>query len=284
MKADLVLARAEAWYFRARGAASPVLSRPFVYVGALRRTGSTLLAELLTSLPDSLVFHEPELGENRFRVDARLIERLRGMGIDLEAFRRRWGGRARFLSMGAFKHELLPELAAKIGQVGVKEVANDHWRRYAYHFPEMKTLLTARDPRDVYLSIHQRRLEGKASWSGEFTPAAVAAELDGQFRYQVELFESTDSLKVRYEDLCTDDGTYERVKAFVGSSIPRAGAIGGHLAATPNRQEEMALHGGEVTARRVNRWREEVDEGLRKEAQRTLELMPEYCRFWGYEA
>jgi hypothetical protein len=284
MNADLALARAEALYFRVRGSAEPVLSCPFVYVGALGRTGSTLLAELLTSLPHSLVFHEPELAQNRLRVDARLVGELLRRGIDLEAFRRRWGGRARFLSLGAFKYELLPELTAQIGQIGVKEVAHDHWRRYLYHFPDMKTLLTARDPRDVYLSVHQRRLEGKASWRGEFTPAALAAELDRQFHYQVEMFESTESLKVRYEDLCIDDAIYERVKAFIASPIPGTGVVGGHLAATPNRQNEMALHGGEVTTRRVNRFKDEPDEGLRKEAQLTLELMPEYCRFWGYEA
>jgi hypothetical protein len=264
---DRLAARAEALLFRARAGARPRPSgpaRPFVYVGALRRTGSTLLAELLTELPHSFVFHEPGLAENGLRVDARTAARLRALGVDVEAFARRWGGRRRYLLMGAFKHELLPALAERIGQIGVKEVTHDHWRRYQLRFPDMKTLLTARDPRDVYLSIHERRLKGKATWRGPFTPAAVAAELEAQFRFQREMFAATDCLKVRYEDLCTDPACFERVKSFVGSAIPKAGAIGSHLAATSNREDE-------------------ADEALRKEAQRTLELMPEYCEFWGYE-
>ncbi len=41
---------------------------PFIYIAGMRRTGTTLLSELLTSSPYSFIFREPHIGKNTFRV------------------------------------------------------------------------------------------------------------------------------------------------------------------------------------------------------------------------
>ncbi len=257
MKAGMFVPRLETLFFRARNAlqtrgtsqdeqrdAPSGNKLPSIYIGALRRSGSTLLTGLLTSLPHSFVFPEPLLARNGFRVHDIAAKMLAPYGIDLRAFQRRWCRFRRPFIMGAFKYELLPQLARHVLQIGVKEVSHEHWRKYLYHFPDMKVLLTVRDPRDIYISVHYRRKKGIALWSSEYTPGAFAQALNKQFRMQVEMSEATNCLKIKYEDLCTNDAVYEQVKSFTCSPIPDTGKAGGYLAGNPRRRDEFDLHGG----------------------------------------
>ena len=58
----------------------------------------------------------------------------------------------------------MPHLASYVSQVGVKEIHHDGWRKYIQYFPEMKILLTGRDPRDIYISLFYR----VKKWQREF--------------------------------------------------------------------------------------------------------------------
>jgi hypothetical protein len=95
--------------------------------------------------------------------------------------------------------------------------------------------------------------------------------------------EAAACLRVRYEDLCLQLDTYERVKTFVGSPIPKIGDVGSFNASNARRVDEYDLHGDQITDKRVGRWRQEEAQ-VRAEAQRTFELMPDYCAFWEYAA
>ena len=44
------------------------MTKPLIYIASLRRTGSTVLSEALTSLPHSFIFREPYLSGGEFRV------------------------------------------------------------------------------------------------------------------------------------------------------------------------------------------------------------------------
>ncbi|MFH0945929.1 MAG: sulfotransferase [Planctomycetota bacterium] len=259
---------------------------PFVYIASLRRTGSTVLSEALTRLPHGFIFREPLLGEGKFQVKTADRERWKEHGIDLDLFARDLAADSSLEANAAiaFRDRLLPRLLEVVSQVGVKEIFHDGWRRYARAFPGMKVLLTGRDPRDLYLSLHARIHEsGGKRWPGRFHPESAAADLNRQFRFQFEMFEDCDCMKVRYEDLCTDPGLFDQVKRFCESPIPGIGDIGSFNASNPKRIAEYELHRDQITDQRIGRWKREPDEALRSQAGEIPALMPEYCRFWGYD-
>jgi hypothetical protein len=242
-----------------------------------------MLCDALTQLPSSLVFNEPNLAQHRMIVRRREAEILAEVGVDLHAFARRWSGLRRWWVLSAFARELLPRLEGVVAQVGVKEIFNTHWRRYQRQFPDLRILLTARDPRDIFLSLQRRHASGLAIWSGPFTPERVAQSLNREFRAQLEMQTSAPCLRVRYEDLCQDPARFEEIKAFVGNETLTMGSIGRFQASEPRRAGEHEVHRGSITDRQVGRWRRETDAGLRQEAQQVFDRMPEYCDFWGYE-
>lgn len=257
--------------------------KPFIYIASLRRTGSTVLSEALTLLPYSFIFLEPNLGKDRFSIKERDAEMFMKHGIDIEAFKKNWSGNKQEYLIEAFKKELIPQLASCVSQVGVKEIHHDGWKKYIHYFSEMKILLTGRDPRDIYISLFSRVKSGKGNFSGTFCPETVADDLNKEFQKQLEMHKETGCLKIRYEDLCTSGNLFDKILTFVESEIPVIGAIGSFNALNPKRQDEYELHGERISDKRVNRWHHELDNNLVLEAQKTFDLMPEYCEFWGYE-
>lgn len=270
-----------------------LMDRPFIYVASLRRTGSTVLSEALTLLPYSFIFREPKLGQNRFAIKQSDAALFLEHGIDLYALEKRWrlkgktmrifGQQQEDYMLAAFKDELMPRLLRCVSQVGVKEIGHSGWRMYLRQFPDMKIVLTGRDPRDIYLSLYYRMKSGKAAWHGAYTPRAVAEDLNREFRHQRDMASVTECLQVKYENLCTDPTMPEQIKSFIRSPIPTIGAVGSFNAVNPVRRDEYAIHGDQITDRQVNRWKGETDQKLLQEARETFELMAEYCEFWGYE-
>ena len=123
-----------------------MMEKPFVYVAALRRTGSTMLCEGLTKMPYCVVLNEPNFADKAAIIREHERNLLEEAGIDVEAFLSRWSGwRRRFIMQGV-RRDLVPKLSSVIQQFGVKEIFNDNWTRYQRAFPNMRTILTARDP------------------------------------------------------------------------------------------------------------------------------------------
>lgn len=276
-------------------AASSKTSTPFIYIASLRRTGSTVVAEALTQWPYSFIFREPGLGRNKHNFKDDDIESLREHGVDVEKFVRSvlWKVKLnqllrtkRDVMVKSFATRLAPQLGMKVQQFGVKEIRHEGWRRYLRAFPGMKVVLTGRDPRDIYISLYYRLNEERGKrWRGAFEPAAVAQDLNSQFRHQVNMHEQVGAFKAKYEDVCTDPEVLERLKQYVESPIPAGdvGEVGGFLAGNPRRQEEHQVHGDQITDKRVRRWAQETNEQLVADAHRAFDLMPEYCEFWKYE-
>ena len=260
------------------------MDKPFIYIAALRRTGSTMLCEALTQSPHSFVFNEPNVATNRFVVRDNEREQLAEHGIDLEGFVRRWSTlRRRFLFHG-FRRRLVPQISAHYHQVGIKEIFNDGWERIVDAFPDVRIVLTARDPRDVFLSLRGRYLAGHAIWEGPFTPDRVAESLNHEFRHQQSMADHHDVFRIRYEDLCLEPDRIQDLYRFVSSDITSVGPLGQFLASDAKRVAEGAMHGGVISDKRVARWRSLDDESLASDAQRVFDLMPDYCAFWNYSS
>lgn len=268
---------------------------PFVYIAALMRTGSTVLSESLTNLPQAFIFREPHIGKNTFRAKPADIALFKEHGLDLDAFlkfrnplafvlrRFRFAGLSQDYMVRALKFRLLPRMAHIAQQVGVKEIDNRSWQNYYQHFPDMRVILTGRDPRDVYISVYRRWEKGLRGRRKTITPQAIADELNAQFALQLEIAQQCEHLKVAYEELCLAPDMLTRVREFVNSPLVTAGDIGQFNASHPHRRQEYQLHGDQITDQRVQRWRRETDVNLLKAAQQVFEAMPDYVSFWGYK-
>lgn len=253
--------------------------RPFVYVASLRRSGSTLVAEALTDVPRSLILQEPRLSIGRLSsVSAAMLS---SAGVDVTAFCAAHEG-ARTSIVGAFKDEVVPELSARIEQIGVKEIQNVGWAAYQDAFDDVRVVVTVRDPRDIYVSLAHRRARG-LGWRGRFTPRSVARHLNEQAAMQLEMLETANATVARYEDVCADPSVIDGIRTFVDSPVTGTAGIGAFLRDNPKRRSEHELHGDTVSARQVGRWRAEPDDRLRREAARCASLMTAFCARWGYE-
>jgi len=261
------------------------MNSPFIYIASLRRTGSTVLSEALSRLPHAFIFREPGLAQGSFAVKAADRGLFQRHGVDLKQFADSLkSGSGASGAIRAFCDRLLPELYGVVRQVGVKEIFHEGWQAYRETFPNMKVLLTGRDPRDIFLSLADRvQQSGTKRWEGDFTPESVAADLNREFAQQQEIRSSCDCLEVRYETFCTDPALFERIKSFCESPIPSIGDVGAFNRSNPKRGGEYELHRDEITGQRIERWRAEPDPALNAAARRMVELMPEYCAHWGYE-
>src|SRR3989304_5997200 len=215
------------------------MKKPFIYIAALRRTGSKVLSEALSLHPYSFIFLEPRLGSGAFKIKNAEVEIFAKYGIDLLAFQDQISRVDRKLSVEYFKNELMPKLLQVFSQIGIKEIHHKYWKSVYNTFPDMKIILTARDPRDIYLSLYHKSIERNKEIrvEGGFTPQNLVLNLKEDFEYQMEMFNTTRCLKVKYEDFCTDRMVYEQVKAFVESNIPAIGIVG-HLS-----KQDHLIHG-----------------------------------------
>ncbi len=257
--------------------------KPFIYIASLRRTGGTVLSEALTMLPYSFILREPNLGKNKFRIQENDYTLFLQLGIDLKAFKQKYMDEEDNSLINALKSQIMPNLAPHIHQLGVKEIHHRGWQNYYRVFEDIRFILTARDPRDIYVSLYYRKKQGKGSWKKELTPETLSTHLNNEFNRQLEMAEQANCIKVKYGELCTNTEIYQKIKTFLESEIPDTGDIGSFNAANVKRKDEYELHGNIITDKRVHRWQQEPDKRLVAEATKIIDLMPHYCDFWGYK-
>jgi len=255
------------------------MSKPFIYIAGLMRTGSTVLQESLTCLPYSFIFHEPRLGEMCFDIKDRFMVDL---PVDVK------GIMQSSTTVKRFKNHAMLELLKYVQQIGVKEIRPIGWERYLTHFPDAKVVLTARDPRDHFISMYgwvhdENGNQKKPFRGGEFNVQRVYNEIVRDFEGQIALSGYTTVIKVRYEDFVTDPSVLRELKKFVESPIPEgSGDIGGFLNGYAKRQGEHDIHGGEITSKRIDRWKTEENQELVARANDYYEMMTDYRNFWSY--
>ena len=129
------------------------IEKPFIYIAALRRTGSTMLCEALTAIPHCLVFNEPNFAANGVIIRGRERILLGNIGIDSNSFVSRWSGWRRRFIMQGLKWDLAPKLENAVSQFGVKEIFHKDWRRYRRAFPELwRRPYCQRSKRHIYFT------------------------------------------------------------------------------------------------------------------------------------
>jgi hypothetical protein len=251
---------------------------PLVVIAAIRRTGSTLLSEALTQLPTTFVFREPGLFTGRLALKARDAALLAANGLDLAAASERRPPLADGRQVARRFRELVAEPAgAVLRQVGVKEIRyGPAWADVLDGLGPVRVVALARDPRDIYLSLASVPPTFNLRLDGPFGPETVARDIEREARRQQELIEHTGALRVRYEDLCSDPGVLDRIRAFVGSPVSGTGHIGGFSA------NNRAKHGTAITSRRVALHSSEPDPQRAADAAEVAARLEGYREAWGY--
>lgn len=147
----------------------------------------------------------------------------------------------------------------------------------------MRVVILGRDPRDVYLSMLDRRRKGVGQLRGEtLTPERAAELLLPEFAHQRAMAESLPSMTITYERLCTDPTAFDDLRAHTGSPLEHPGSAGRFNEANPQRRDEAAIHEGALTTRRTDRWRRVDDPSLRDACAELYERMRNYAEFWDY--
>ncbi len=263
------------------------MRKPFIYIASLRRTGSTLLSELLSNPPYSFIFREPGIIRGKFKVKHPEFTNLLEYGIDLYVLRENFLKLPFETRVDFFKQSMLTGLLSSISQIGIKEIHHENWESLFNTFPNMKVVLTGRDPRDIYISAYYRNLERQKRGrepltlrgNTSFTPENVAQDLVYEFNHQVAISKQLLCLKVKYEELCAQPGIIiAKIKQFVDDDNLSIGKIG--IYSPYNRR----VHGDRITTKQLGRWQTEANLKLVKEAHQVFELMKTYCEFWGYDA
>ncbi len=230
-------------------------SKPFIYISSLRRTGSTVLSESLSKMPYSFIFREPRIGLNRLSIKPFDIELFNEYGVDLESLVEI--SSTKNSKMNYFANTIAPKLLKVVQQVGVKEIRNKGWESYAKAFPNNKFVITGRDPREIYISLYYRLVNGKSSCKGEFSPSTLANHFQEEIKYQSEIQETQDYIKVKYENFCSSQREIDKVKKFLSNDIGSEQGVGQFNKSNPNRIDEYLIHEDKVTTKSMYRWKNE---------------------------
>ncbi len=258
------------------------LCQPFIYVAAMPRSGSTMLAGILSEAPISHIFSE--LGLNRGLTHG--LEQLAKFDRNFPSMLSAYEGNPDMM-LRVFGDEILPKLAASVSHLGVKECFHENWELYQKILGGVRFVVLARDPRDVMLSTldYGDQVEWHKRLWADIGDEFIAIRHNEIWALQRAMLENSNSIAVRYEDLCLDPETFVRLCQFCELPLNKPASASRAIQAYPWRSWEIEKHGFDVVGdRSVYRWKRESDPARRRRALHVGELMQEYCRFWGYES
>jgi hypothetical protein len=256
--------------------------RPFLYIGGIVRSGTTLLQELLTERPVAYMFHEPWFTRGLFENKDVVFETLTDWKIDIEIVnkyvletRGRWP-----LYVG-----LLKALQDQIQQVGVKEVRHKGWQVYPRYFKNMQFVLIGRDPRDVFVSrvnyIERWKHLAAPGRHKNFSVDNFFAEVQPDVARLLQIAKEHNTFRVRYEALIETPGEIEKLRDAVKSPVRNENYVGRFHGKIQRGKYEVDLHGGKVTSKSIGAW-ETAPDNVKAQAEAFYTLMKDYNNFWGY--
>jgi sulfotransferase family protein len=249
--------------------------RPDFYIAAMGRSGSTMIANWLTSPPDRLVFVEPSFLS---------LPNTRLLRIQLEAFGLGPTGKEWCLegenAASRFARLMAPRLAGR--KWAVKEVlCTEHLKALDRLHPRL-VLITVRNIVDVALSFFEKhRLQDNLTrFSDQWVVDYCTREAAGLVDLREELKRRSIPFQiVRYEDFTRSEDCRDRVATFLG--WPGGGSTLANLDRF-DRSFEADRHGSAVSPRNRRASEREVDESLVRLAEAIGRQCREYQHAFGY--
>ncbi|MDZ4736012.1 MAG: sulfotransferase, partial [Rhodospirillaceae bacterium] len=230
-----------------------------VAVMGLMRTGTTLLADLMTVRGKALVFSEPDLLS---KYDPILADRMRQLGKDFGL-----PAPEQTLEAGNFDRNIDHFDASFMAELknldfwGVKYVNLVGWRRLFEIYRPRKIVLCVRDLRAVTISalelVNRMRLvfhDGKHRRDEAWVFSRICYTV-----HELMALRTLPHLVIRYEDLVGDPATLERLRDYVGLDALGTERLNLLIERASRSQWELNKHGknGEISDKALDRFARE---------------------------
>lgn len=248
---------------------------PDFHIAAIGRSGSTMLANWLTSPPGRIVFNEPFFLRP---ANSRLL-RIQLANLGMPVSDAEWAQRDE-TPMERFRRLMSPRLSGR--RWATKEVLCEEYRAMVRDFSPPRVLLSVRDLVDVALSFFEKhRLQDNLDrFSDGWVSEYCLRESDGLVGFMDEMEATgTPCHVVRYEDFVASADERSRIAEFTG--WPGHGDPSANLADF-DRSFEVERHGSSVSAAAARRADRNLDRDRVIEASSIAERCARYQRRFGY--
>lgn len=254
-----------------------------VAVMGIMRSGTTLVADLLTVRGKSLVLSEPNLhGRWSDNTVAQIRKLVVDFGIEVPALPAKPPPRI----FPWFDRAVAPKLA-ELDFWGVKYVDLVSWETLFERYPPEKLVLCVRDLREVAISaveLVERMVLAFAGGQHMRDEAWVFARLCYTV-HQLMSLRRRPHFVLRYEDLVSDADARRRLADYVG--LERLGEERLNLMIESARRNEWEADkhggGGAITAKALGRFEREPEGPMKAMAERLWRLLGEYNVAFGYD-
>jgi hypothetical protein len=252
------------------------LPPPDLFIAALGRSGSTMLANLLTTPPNRWLIVEPRFANATTGRDVLEQARLFGINIDDTEWPPQEGESSGQRITRVFRKRILD-----LQKWGLKEVRRDVILQTIDHLRPKHTIVLVRDLRDVAVSLYEKSVRDNNpryddEWLRNYLTEAPAGILEA-----VDALATHDHRVVRYEDLVSDDTLRDDLAQWL--DWPLDGQPERNLASIYQRAREVELHAGAVTNISVGRYRSaDISTAAREIADWAHHRTPEFQQRFGY--
>ena len=248
------------------------------------RSGTTMIADLLTVKGRSLVLSEPDLHVPWHERTVQRLHRIyRDVGLAVPATPPERVPETRAY-VDWFADNVLPQLE-QLDLWGIKMVDFYQWRKLYERFPPRRTVLVTRDLRAVALSSLDLIGRSWVAFQGG-TRLRDEAWVMAQLAYdmhELAAMAKLPHLHLRYRDFVSDEACRERLRRFAG--LERFGEDRFNLDAEDDRRAawEKEKHGGEVSENSRDRYLEEPDGPMKAMAERLWRCLPAFAERFGHD-
>lgn len=248
------------------------------------RSGTTLVADLLSVKGRSLVVSEPDLHVDWHpRTVARLHRLFGDSGLVVGAAPPEREHKRLYVDW--FGDEIVPQLEA-LDLWGMKMVDFQGWRALLDRFPPRRLVLMTRDLRDTAISALHLTGRSLVAFPGGRQlrdEAWVLARLVHD-AHEIARMAALPHLHLRYEDVAGGGEARERLRRYAG--IPRFGEDRLNLEGEVEQRVawETSKHKGRISTASVGRYAREPDGPARALAERVWRMLPGFAERFGHEA
>ncbi|GEM_PF-2797819 len=247
------------------------------------RSGTTLLADLLTVKGKSLVISEPDLHVVWHERTAERLHRLFGdVGLDVTAEPTRRNGKQTYIDW--FSDNIVPQLE-RLDLWGVKQVDFYQWEKLFKHFPPRRMVLVSRDLRDVAISSLDLIGRSLVAFPGgkQLRDEAWVLTRLAYDMHELQSLAKIPHMHVRYEDFVAQASIRERFRKYAG--IPEFGEDRFNLEGeNPMRANwEKDKHQGKISGAAVGRFASEPEGPTKARAVRLWRVLAPFAQQFGHE-